>query len=57
MYRPKQLEDGGVEYEDGTPATASQMAADVSVFLAWAAEPEVCFVRALYIVFFSSSSK
>ena len=36
----KQLEDGAVEYEDGTPATASQMAKDVSVFLAWAAEPE-----------------
>jgi len=37
---PKQLEDGGVEYEDGTPATASQMAHDVTVFLSWAAEPE-----------------
>jgi len=36
----KQLEDGKVEYEDGTPATASQMAKDVAVFLAWAAEPE-----------------
>merc|ERR1719152_771970 len=36
----KQLEDGGVEFEDGTPATASQMAKDVSTFLAWAAEPE-----------------
>ena len=36
----KQLEDGGVEYEDGTPATASQMAKDVTIFLAWAAEPE-----------------
>ena len=38
---PQQLEDGGVDYEDGTPATASQMAKDVSVFLAWAAEPEM----------------
>jgi len=36
----KQLEDGGVDYEDGTPSTASQMAKDVSTFLAWAAEPE-----------------
>lgn len=36
----KQLNDGGVEYADGTVATASQMAKDVSVFLAWAAEPE-----------------
>ena len=36
----KQLNDGGVEYPDGTPATASQMAKDVAVFLAWAAEPD-----------------
>ena len=34
------LVDGGVEYEDGTPATDSQMAKDVSTFLSWAAEPE-----------------
>jgi len=37
---PKMLVDGGVEYEDGTPATESQMAKDVSTFLSWAAEPE-----------------
>lgn len=37
---PKQLEDGQVDYEDGTPATESQMAKDVACFLAWAAEPE-----------------
>lgn len=37
---PKQLVDGQVEYEDGTPATESQMAKDVACFLAWAAEPE-----------------
>lgn len=36
----RQLNDGQLEYEDGTPATTSQMAKDVSVFLAWAAEPE-----------------
>ena len=36
----KQLEDGKMEYSDGTPATASQMAKDVSEFLQWAAEPE-----------------
>ncbi|XP_050713980.1 cytochrome c1, heme protein, mitochondrial-like [Eriocheir sinensis] len=29
-----------MEYSDGTPATASQMAKDVSVFLKWASEPE-----------------
>ena len=32
--------DGKVTYEDGTPATISQMAKDVSVFLNWASEPE-----------------
>jgi len=36
----KQLTDGKVEYSDGTPATASQMAKDVTAFLQWAAEPE-----------------
>lgn len=35
------LYDGIVEYEDGTPATASQMAKDVTTFLAWAANPEM----------------
>ena len=34
------LYDGLVEYEDGTPATTSQMAKDVVEFLNWAAEPE-----------------
>jgi ubiquinol-cytochrome c reductase cytochrome c1 subunit len=29
-----------VEYPDGTPATESQMAKDVAVFLTWASEPE-----------------
>ena len=37
---PKMLVDGGVEYDDGTPATESQMAKDVCTFLSWAAEPE-----------------
>jgi len=34
------LFDGLVEYDDGTPATTSQMAKDVVTFLHWAAEPE-----------------
>jgi hypothetical protein len=34
------LYDGLVEYDDGTPATTSQMAKDVVTFLNWAAEPE-----------------
>lgn len=38
---PKQLEDGAVDYEDGTPSTETQMAHDVVTFLAWAAEPEM----------------
>lgn len=37
---PQQLYDGLVEYEDSTPATASQMAKDVVEFLHWTAEPE-----------------
>mmetsp|Transcript_20088 Transcript_20088/g.19385 ORF Transcript_20088/g.19385 Transcript_20088/m.19385 type:complete len:269 (-) Transcript_20088:173-979(-) len=36
----KQLVDNQVEYEDGTPATESQMAKDVACFLAWSSEPE-----------------
>jgi ubiquinol-cytochrome c reductase cytochrome c1 subunit len=34
------LFDGLVEFEDGTPATTTQMAKDVATFLNWAAEPE-----------------
>lgn len=34
------LQDGHIENEDGTPATVSQMAKDVSTFMAWASEPE-----------------
>ena len=35
------LFEDGVEYQDGTPATVEQMAADVSHFLMWAAEPKL----------------
>lgn len=35
----QQLYPGVMEYDDGTPATVSQMAKDVSTFLVWAAEP------------------
>ncbi|CAG98532.1 Cyt1 [Kluyveromyces lactis] len=34
------LFDDLVEYEDGTPATTSQMAKDVTTFLHWCSEPE-----------------
>lgn len=37
---PPPLNDAGVEYEDGTPATISQQAKDVTQFLHWCAEPE-----------------
>ena len=35
----KQLVDGQVEYEDGTPATETQMAKDVAAYIAWASDP------------------
>jgi ubiquinol-cytochrome c reductase cytochrome c1 subunit len=35
------LNDGQIEFADGTKATVDQMARDVSTFLAWAAEPEM----------------
>lgn len=35
------LIEGGVTYGDGTKATVSQMAYDVTTFLSWAAEPEL----------------
>eukprot|EP01132_Coremiostelium_polycephalum_P007455 gene7455-9161_t len=34
------LSEGQVEFDDGTPNSVSQMAKDVSTFLAWASEPE-----------------
>lgn len=34
------LMDEGVEFEDGTPATKTQMAKDVATFLTWCSEPE-----------------
>ncbi|KAH9004668.1 cytochrome C1 family-domain-containing protein [Lactarius hatsudake] len=37
---PRVLFDDLVEYDDGTAATTSQMAKDVTTFLSWAAEPE-----------------
>jgi ubiquinol-cytochrome c reductase cytochrome c1 subunit len=36
----KSLYNETIEYEDGTPASASQLAKDVVTFLRWAAEPE-----------------
>jgi len=36
----RSLYDGVVEYDDGTPNTASQLAKDVTAFLTWASYPE-----------------
>jgi len=36
---PPLADDGLVDYEDGTPATKTQMAKDVVEFLTWASEP------------------
>ncbi|OUR78566.1 cytochrome c1 [Alphaproteobacteria bacterium 46_93_T64] len=38
---PAPISEEGVEYSDGTKATVDQMAKDVTVFLAWAAEPKL----------------
>lgn len=38
---PPQLSDGLVDYADGTEATVDQMAADVTEFLAWSADPKL----------------
>lgn len=38
---PPQLIEGLVEYSDGTEATVEQMAEDITVFLAWAADPHM----------------
>lgn len=36
---PRMLADGGVEYDDGTPANSSQQAKDVVTFLNWSSYP------------------
>jgi ubiquinol-cytochrome c reductase cytochrome c1 subunit len=41
MSMPDILTDGGVIFQDGTPATAEQQAWDVTNFLMWAAEPNM----------------
>lgn len=37
---PPLSSNGMIDFDDGTPATISQMAKDVATFLTWAAEPE-----------------
>lgn len=38
-----------MEYSDGTPATASQLAKDVATFLKWTGEPELDDRRRMFI--------
>lgn len=40
LSMPPPLSDGMIDYEDGTPATVSQMSKDVCNFLRWCAEVE-----------------
>lgn len=46
---PKPLNEGQVEFADGTKATEDQMSRDVATFLAWAAEPNLETRRAMGI--------
>lgn len=41
LAMPAPLSPDQVEFMDGTPATVEQMARDVTIFLQWAAEPEM----------------
>lgn len=41
------LQDGQVDFADGTKATVAQMSKDVVIFLAWAAEPEAEYRKKL----------
>ena len=45
------LNEGQVEFHDGTRGTVEQMARDVTTFLAWAAEPELETRRAMGVRF------
>ena len=38
---PPQLQDGLIDYADGTEATKEQLSADVTAFLTWTAEPSL----------------
>jgi len=41
LAMPPPLAEGAVEYEDGTEASVSQMAKDVTEYLAWSSSPEM----------------
>jgi ubiquinol-cytochrome c reductase cytochrome c1 subunit len=65
---PAPLMPNMVTYSDGTPATVEQMARDVTIFLQWAAEPEMehrksmglkvlIFLSIFTVVFFIAKKK
>lgn len=64
---PKMLVDGGAEYDDGTPASASQQAKDVVTFLTWSCYPfqdemrimgiKACLIVGAMIAFMSYSKR
>lgn len=41
IFMTQPLSEDSVEYEDGTPATLDQQSHDITMFLAWTAEPEL----------------
>ena len=43
------IQDDAVEYDDGTPATKSQIAKDVVEFLTWTSNPEMDTRKAMAI--------
>ena len=51
---PAPLNDGQVEYHDGTEATVEQMSRDVAYFMQWTAEPELLARKKLgvYIILY-----
>lgn len=57
---PNPLSDDLVTYADGTPATVSNMAADVTSFMVWAAEPKLMarkqtgFTAVIFLVLLST---
>lgn len=57
---PPPLTDDAVTYQDGTPATADQMARDVAAYLMWTAEPkltdrkQVGLVAVLFLIVLTS---
>jgi len=47
---PKPIQDGQVEYTDGTPTTVDQYSRDVTAFMVWAAEPHLVARKRLGLV-------